>query len=63
MSKKPLQSHITVNSERAEPDEHDTRHYCADCRMSFKCPNPDKPVMARVLNNCSAYVAKMVKTG
>ena len=60
--KKPIQSHITVSSERAGQDEYDTRHYCADCRISFKCPNPDKPVWARVLNNCVFYVAK-VKNG
>ena len=44
--------------------------FCQDCRsykpMAYnvpRCPNPDGIVWVRVANNCSSFVAKMVKTG
>ncbi len=57
--KNPLSpAYITINSARAAPDEQDTRHYCADCRRAWQCPNPEGRIVARVLNNCQFYEGK-----
>jgi hypothetical protein len=57
--KNPLPiAHITINTARAAPDASDTRHYCADCRRMWKCPNPEGRIDARVLNNCTFFEGK-----
>jgi len=36
-----------------------TRHFCADCRRGWKCPNPEGRVDARVLNNRTYFEGRV----